>query len=52
MSSNRIRSHFVVVLSELGNQVVEMIASERDEMIKAFRLDHLNESFDAGIEIR
>ena len=41
----------VVVLGEFGHEVVEMILAEGDEMVEAFRLDHLNKSLDPGIEV-
>ena len=51
MVSMRVRSRFVVVLDKFANQVIEMILAEGNEMVEAFRLDGLNETFDTGVEI-
>ena len=51
MVSMRVRAGLVIVLYEFTNQVVEMILAEGNEMVEAFRLDGLNETFDTGVEI-
>ena len=51
MVSMRVRSRFVVVLDKFANQVIEMILAEGNEMVEAFRLDGLNETFDTSVEI-
>jgi len=42
----------VVINNELGDEIIQMSFAEGDEMIQAFVLDRLHESFDSSIEIR
>ena len=41
----------VVVINELGDEIIQVSFAESNEMVQTFILDRLHESFDTGIQI-